>query len=49
VTALKLEACGRQYRVAWWQDGCRREDWLLAWEIKGAKPGASVDSVVLGE
>ncbi len=35
VTALKLEACGQQYRVAWWQDGRRMEDWLLAWELKG--------------
>lgn len=33
VTALKLEACGRMYRVVWWQGERRLEDWLLDWEI----------------
>ena len=34
VSALKLEYSGRQYRVIWWQDGRRYEDWMLEWEIK---------------
>jgi len=38
VTALKVEACGLQYRVIWWQDGRRMEDWLLGWELAKANP-----------
>ena len=36
VQAVKIEFHGELYRVAWWQDGRRMEDWVYGWEIAAA-------------
>jgi len=36
VTAMKVEICGLMYRVVWWQDGNRKEEWVDENEISAA-------------
>jgi hypothetical protein len=35
VTGVLVDGGGVTYRVAYWNDGTRREDWCLAAEIRG--------------
>lgn len=40
VSGQKSEYTGLMYRVVWWMDGHRCEDWLHAWELAPAKKDA---------
>ena len=35
VSGMSLNVNGTMYRVIWWQDGKRMDEWLFGWEIKG--------------
>lgn len=34
VTGLLTDSCGSQYRVVWWNNGERKQDWLYEYELK---------------
>lgn len=34
VQAFGIDTNGQRYRVAWWQDGRRLEEWVYAWEVR---------------
>ena len=33
VSGMSVGSNGTMYRVIWWQDGKRQDEWLFAWEI----------------
>lgn len=35
VSGMSTNINGLMYRVIWWQDGRRIDEWLFGWEIKG--------------
>jgi hypothetical protein len=38
VTALLTDSCGAQYRVVWWNNGERKQEWLYEFEIAARPP-----------
>lgn len=36
VTGLLMDSLGDQYRVVWWNNGERKQEWLYSYEIEGA-------------
>ena len=36
VIGLSMQSHGKAYRVCWWQDGKRCDEWLLDFELKPA-------------
>jgi hypothetical protein len=35
VAGMSINVNGATYRVIWWQDGKRQDEWLFGWEIAG--------------
>jgi hypothetical protein len=33
VSGMSINVNGDMYRVIWWQDGKRQDEWLFGWEI----------------
>jgi hypothetical protein len=33
VSGMSINVNGNMYRVIWWQDGKRQDEWLFGWEI----------------
>jgi hypothetical protein len=40
VCGMSINVNGDMYRVIWWQDGKRQDEWLFGWEIAATEKGA---------
>ncbi len=37
ITGLMTESAGSAYRIVWWNNGERKQEWLYEYELKGAE------------